>query len=128
MPRHKKAASQKTRPRKVLHAQPKYSAPLCLRTTTFCGRVAARASAHLTRRNQRQLPMEWLLICRHKTHVALMERSAALQLLESFSDQPLKLLRLRDEGLHPVLNKLRLKRRNILEGMCVADFASEREH
>jgi len=34
-----------------------------------------------------------------------MERSAALQLLESFSDQPLKRLRLRDEGLHPVLSE-----------------------
>ena len=42
------------------------------------------------------------------------ERSAALQLLESFPHQPLKLLRLRDEGLHPVLSKLRLKRHNIL--------------
>jgi hypothetical protein len=67
-------------------------------------------------------------ICRHKTHAALMERSAALQLLESFPDQLLKLLRLRHEGLYPLLHKLRLKRRNILEALCVADLAGKREH
>jgi len=37
------------------------------------------------------------------------------------------LLRLRGEGLHPVLSELRLKRHNILEGLCVADLAGERE-
>jgi hypothetical protein len=37
-----------------------------------------------------------------------------VRLLESFSDQPVKLLRLRGEGLHPVLSELRLKRHNIL--------------
>ena len=39
-----------------------------------------------------------------------------------------KLLRLRDEGLHPVLSKLRLKGHNILGGPCVADLAGEREN
>ena len=55
------------------------------------------------------------------------ERSAALELLESFPDQLVKLLRLRDEGLHPVLSKLRLKRHNILQRLCVADLAGEHE-
>lgn len=57
-----------------------------------------------------------------------MERSAALQLMESVPDQLLKLLRLCDKGLYPVLNKLRLKHRNILEGLCAADLAGERVH
>jgi hypothetical protein len=35
-------------------------------------------------------------------HLALMERSAALQLLGGFPDQLEKLLRLRGKGLHPV--------------------------
>ncbi len=30
--------------------------------------------------------------------------------------------------LHPVLSELRLKRQNILEGLCLADLAGEREH
>ena len=55
-------------------------------------------------------------------------KSAASQLQESFSDQAVELLRLRDEGLHPVLSKLRLKRHNILGAQCVADLAGEREH
>jgi|SRR5271167_890832 hypothetical protein len=66
--------------------------------------------------------------CRHKTHAALMERSTALQLLESVPDQLLKLLRLCGEGLYPVLNKLRLKHRNILEGLCAAELAGEHVH
>src|SRR5208337_2703205 len=51
--------------------------------------------------------------------------SAAWQLLESFPDQLLKLLRLRDESLHTVLSKLRPKRHNILGGSYIADLASE---
>src|SRR5271157_1952466 len=54
-------------------------------------------------------------------------KSAAWQLLESFSDQLLKLLRLRGVSLHLVLSKLRLKHQNVLEGLCVADLAGERE-
>ena len=54
--------------------------------------------------------------------------SAAWQLLESFSDQLLKLLRLRGVSLHLVLSKLRLKHQNVLEGLCVADLAGEREN
>lgn len=57
-----------------------------------------------------------------------MEGSAALQLLESVPDQLLKLLRLCDEGLYPVLNELRLKHRNILEGLCAADLSGEHVH
>ena len=56
-----------------------------------------------------------------------MERSAALQLLGSFPDQLVKLLRLRGEGLHPVLSELRLKRQNLLERLCVDDLAREQE-
>ena len=57
-----------------------------------------------------------------------MEQSAALQPLDSFPDQLVKLLRLGGEGLHPVLSELRLKRHNILKGLCVADLAGKREH
>ena len=55
-------------------------------------------------------------------------KSAAWQLLESFSDQLLKLLRLRGVSLHLVLSKLRLKHQNILDGLCVANLAGEREN
>ena len=57
--------------------------------------------------------------CRHKTHLKLMERSAALQLLGSFPDQLVKLLRLCGEGLHTVLSELRLKRQNFLNILCL---------
>src|SRR5271157_4680918 len=63
-----------------------------------------------------------LKLTRHGWFVFL-ERSAAWQLLESFSDQLLKLLRLRGVSLHLVLSKLRLKHQNVLEGLCVADLA-----
>ena len=56
-----------------------------------------------------------------------MERSAALQLLESFPDQLLKLLRLRGERLHLVLSKLRLKRQNFLKVLCLGDFSDQGE-
>jgi len=42
--------------------------------------------------------------------IALMERSAALQLLDSFPDQLVKFLRVRGQDLRPVLSKLRLNR------------------
>ena len=41
-------------------------------------------------------------------------KSAVLQLLESFSDQLLKLLRLCSEGLHLLLSKTGLKSENVL--------------
>jgi hypothetical protein len=65
--------------------------------------------------------------CRHKTHLALMERSAALQLLESLHDQLVKLLRLRGERLHLVLSELRLKRQNLLKILCLGDLFDQRE-
>jgi hypothetical protein len=55
------------------------------------------------------------------------EPSASLRLLESFRDRAVKLLRLRGEGLHPILSKLRLKQQNILGRLCAADLAAERE-
>ena len=59
---------------------------------------------------------------------AFFVKSAVLEVLESFSDQLLKLLRLRGVSLHLVLSKLRLKHQNVLEGLCVADLAGEREN
>ena len=59
---------------------------------------------------------------------AFVVKSAVLELLESFPDQLLKLLRLRGVSLHLVLSKLRLKHQNVLEGLCVADLAGEREN
>ena len=44
----------------------------------------------------------------------LFGKSAAWQLLDSFPDQLVKLLRLRGERLHLVLSELRLKRHNLL--------------
>ena len=61
-----------------------------------------------------------LLFCRHKTHVALMDRSAALQLLKSFAHQPLKLL-------HLLLSKMGLKCHNLLEILCLGDLFDQRE-
>ena len=54
-------------------------------------------------------------------------KSAALQLLESFPDQLLKLLRLRDVSLHLLLSKTGLKRHNLLEILCLGDLFDERE-
>ena len=59
---------------------------------------------------------------RPQRDAAFVGKSAVLELLESFPDQLLKLLRLRDEGLHPVLSKLRLKRHNLLEILCLGDL------
>ena len=54
-------------------------------------------------------------------------KSAVLELLDSFSDQLVKLLRLRGERLHPVLSELRLKRQNLLEILCLGDLFDQRE-
>ena len=53
--------------------------------------------------------------------------SAAWQLLDSFPDQLVKLLRLRGERLHLVLSKLRLKRQNLLKILCLGDLFDQRE-
>ena len=57
----------------------------------------------------------------------LMDRSAALKLLESFPDQPAKLLRVRGVSLHPILSELRLNHQNFLRVLCVANLSSEGE-
>ena len=67
-----------------------------------------------------------LKLTRHGWFAAL-ERSAALHLLDSFPDQLVKLLRLRGEGLHPVLSELRLKRQNLLEILRLGDLLDQRE-
>ena len=54
-------------------------------------------------------------------------KSAVLALLESFPHQPLKLLRLRGEGLHLVLSKTGLKCHNLLEILCLGDLSDQRE-
>ena len=54
-------------------------------------------------------------------------KSAVLELLDSFSDQLVKLLRLRGERLHLVLSELRLKRHNLLEILCLGDLFDQRE-
>jgi hypothetical protein len=59
--------------------------------------------------------------------LAILERSAALHLLDSFPDQLVKLLRLRREGLHPVLSELRLKRQNFLQILRFGDLLNQRE-
>jgi hypothetical protein len=53
--------------------------------------------------------------------------SAALQLLDTFPDQLVKLLCLRGECLHLVLSELRLKRQNLLEILCLGDLFDQRE-
>ena len=50
-----------------------------------------------------------------------------LELLDSFSDQLVKLLRLLGERLHVVLSKLRLKRQNLLKILCLGDLFDQRE-
>ncbi len=55
------------------------------------------------------------------------ERSAALELLESFPDQPLKLLHLRGVSLHLLLSKTGLKCHNLLEILCLGDLFDQRE-
>jgi hypothetical protein len=57
----------------------------------------------------------------------LIDKSAALQLLESSSDQAAKLLRVRGVSLHPVLSELRLNHQDFLRVLCVADLSSEGE-
>jgi hypothetical protein len=59
--------------------------------------------------------------------LALIVKSAAWQLLDSFSNQLVKLLRLRGERLHLVLSELRLKRHNLLKILCLGDLFDQRE-
>ena len=54
-------------------------------------------------------------------------KSAVLELLDSFSDQLVKLLRLRGERLHLVLSELRLKRQNLLKILRLGDLFDQRE-
>ena len=54
-------------------------------------------------------------------------KSAVLELLDSFSNQLVKLLRLRGERLGLVLSELRLKRQNLLEILCLGDLSDQRE-
>ena len=56
------------------------------------------------------------------------ERSAALQLLDSFPDQLLKLLRLRGVSLRLVLSKTGLKCQSLLEILCLGDLFDQREN
>ncbi len=50
-----------------------------------------------------------------------------MQLLESFPDQLLKLLRLRSVSLHLLLSELHLKCQNVLERLCLGDFFDQGE-
>ncbi len=65
----------------------------------FAARRAKRTASNLRR---------WVL--RNAFRSCQLDKSAALQLLESFSHQLAKLLGVRDISLHPVLSELRLKR------------------
>ena len=54
--------------------------------------------------------------------LALVVKSALLELLESFPDQLLNLLRLPGVSLHLLLSKTGLKSENVLEILCLADL------
>jgi len=64
---------------------------------------------------------------RHPSGAAIFVKSAVLELLESFSDQPLKLLQLRGASLHLFLSKTGLKRQNLLEILCLGDLFDQRD-
>ena len=51
-----------------------------------------------------------------------------MRLLESFPDQPLKLLHLRGISLHLVLSKMGLKCQSLLEILCLGDLFPQREN
>ena len=55
-------------------------------------------------------------------------RRAALQLLDSFPDELLKLLSLRGEGLHLVLIKPGLNCQSLLDILCLGDLLDQREN
>jgi hypothetical protein len=59
--------------------------------------------------------------------LALVVKSAVLELLESFPDQPLKFLRLSGVILHLLLSETGLKCRNLLEILCLGDLFDQRE-
>jgi hypothetical protein len=58
---------------------------------------------------------------------AFFVKSAALQLLDSFPDQPLKLLHLRGVSLHLLLIKTGLNCQNLLDILCLGDILDQRK-